>query len=316
MVIKVKIRLGYVAISKTLENITSSSLMTFSHYTKIGNIKGDEKLNKIILSNFKDLESILEYNIKNNIYFYRMTSRLLPLLTHDDVDIDINKYQTNFVKIGRIIKQGKMRVDTHPDQFCVLNSQREEVVLSSINILKSHQNMFDLMKYDGKMILHVGSSAGGKKESIKRFKDNFNKLDEKLKKMILIENDDKVYNVANTLKLCEDIGVPMVLDYHHNYCNNTGKKIEDYLARVMNTWGSNTPKMHFSSPRSKKDKRAHHDYIDVDKFIEFIEKIKYLKQDIDIMLEAKMKDEALFRLIRQLKYKTNYKIIDTCIYLE
>ena len=28
------------------------------------------------------------------------------------------------------------------------------------------------------------------------------------------------------------------------------------------------------------------------------------------MIEAKMKDEALFRLVRELKYKTNYKFID------
>ena len=28
------------------------------------------------------------------------------------------------------------------------------------------------------------------------------------------------------------------------------------------------------------------------------------------MLEAKAKDEALFKLIRELKYKTNYKFID------
>ena len=28
------------------------------------------------------------------------------------------------------------------------------------------------------------------------------------------------------------------------------------------------------------------------------------------MIEAKMKDDALFRLVRELKYKTNYKFID------
>ena len=33
------------------------------------------------------------------------------------------------------------------------------------------------------------------------------------------------------------------------------------------------------------------------------------------MLEAKAKDEAVFRLIRQLKYKTNYKFIDDTSFL-
>ena len=50
--------------------------------------------------------------------------------------------------------------------------------------------------------------------------------------------------------------------------------------------------------------------LDSNKFIEFVEDIKHLDYDIDIMIEAKKKDEALFRLIRELKYKTNYKFID------
>ena len=56
--------------------------------------------------------------------------------------------------------------------------------------------------------------------------------------------------------------------------------------------------------------RSHHDYIESDSFITFIESIKHLNYDVDIMIEAKKKEEALFRLIRELKYKTNYQFID------
>lgn len=245
-----------------------------------------------------------------------MTSNLIPLATHQNVRFKLNKYRPYFAKIGNIIKQYNMRVDTHPNQFCVLNSIREEVVHASINILQMHKNMFDLMKYNGKIIIHIGSSNGGKKESMKRFIINFNKLEPSLQKMILLENDDKTFNVANTLSLCEKLNIPMVLDYHHHLCNNTGKKIEDYLERIFKTWGNNIPKMHFSSPKNKKNKRHHHDYIDSDKFIDFITKLKSMNHDVDIMLEAKMKDDALFRLIRQLKYKTSYKVLGSVIYLE
>ncbi len=310
-----KIRLGYVVLSKTLENNTSSSLMTYAHYSKLGKVRGNEKLNKIILSNFEDLESILKYNIKNDISFYRMTSRLILLFTHNDVELDINLYKDYFKKIGNIINKNKMRVDTHPDQFCVLNSVKEEVVLSSINILNYHKIMFNLMNYDGKMIIHVGSSALGKRKSIKRFKDNFKKLNKDIQKMILLENDDKIFNVTNTLNICEELNIPFVFDYHHHFCNNNGQKIEFFLPRIINTWGNNKPKMHYSSPKSKKEKRSHNDYIDPEKFIEFIERIKFLNVDVDIMIEAKMKDEALFRLIRYLKYKTDYIIDGTTIIL-
>ena len=56
--------------------------------------------------------------------------------------------------------------------------------------------------------------------------------------------------------------------------------------------------------------RSHHNYINSDDFISFIESIKHLNTDIDIMIEAKAKDEAVFKLVRELKFKTNYKFID------
>ena len=46
-----------------------------------------------------------------------------------------------------------------------------------------------------------------------------------------------------------------------------------------------------------------------DDFIEFIETLKPYNRDIDVMLECKGKDEALFRLVRLLKYH-NYNFID------
>jgi UV DNA damage endonuclease len=308
------VRLGYVAISMKL-NITSSSMMTYSHYQRLGEKKGLEKLNKVIMSNFRDLETILKYNIKNNIIFYRLTSNLIPLLTHPEVNININKYKIEFEYIGKIIKENKMRIDTHPDQFCVLNSINDNVVEASIIMLKSHQEIFKLLKYNGRMILHIGSSVGGKEEALNRFKNKFNKLDKDLQKMIILENDDKVFNIEDTLMLCEALHIPMVLDYHHYLCNNSGEKIENYITRILDTWHEETPKMHFSSPKNKKEIRAHNDYIDVDTFVTFIKKIKFVDRNIDIMLEAKMKDIALFRLMEDIKQKTNYEIINESTFL-
>ena len=45
-----KIRLGYVAIATTLDNITSSHTMTYSNYRKLGKKRGNEKLLKVFLS--------------------------------------------------------------------------------------------------------------------------------------------------------------------------------------------------------------------------------------------------------------------------
>lgn len=308
-----KIRLGYACLPVTI-NETASHTITYTNYKKLGS-KANDKLDSVIKSNFKALENILKYNIRNDITFFRMTSELIPLVNHPQVQYDfINKYKENYKKIGDIIKNNNLRVDIHPSAYTVLNSINETVVSSTINILKFYQKMYECMGIKSKIVLHVGSKEKGKKEGIKRFINNFNKLDESLKKFIVIENDDKSFNVRNVLSLCEKLNVPMVLDYHHHKLNRNNEKIEDYIERIFNTW-DNTPKIHFSTPKDKKNKRSHNDYIDSDDFIDFIEKIKFTKRDFDVMIEAKKKDDALFRLIRELKYKTDYKIVNNTIFL-
>lgn len=68
--------------------------------------------------------------------------------------------------------------------------------------------------------------------------------------------------------------------------------------------------MHYSSPKSKKEKRNHNEYISSDDFIKFIKFLKRYNKDVDIMLEAKGKDLALVKLVYELKFKENYHFID------
>lgn len=303
------IHLGYVAISKTLD-ITSSKTITYTDFKKHNNY---QKLDNIIKENLNNLEKIIDYNIKNNIHFYRLTSKLIPLATIKELDFDyINKYQAQYQKIANKIKKYNLRIDTHPDQFCILNSTKKEIVENSIEILKYHYNILEALNIKNKIIiLHIGSSVLGKTNSIKRFKNNFNKLPKYLKNCIAIENDDKIYNINDCITLCEKLSIPMVLDYHHHICNNNNLNINDYLERIFNTWKNNIPKIHFSSPKNntKKEFRTHNDYIFIDDFINFLEEIKPYNRNIDIMLECKAKDEALFKLVRQLKYY-DYNFID------
>lgn len=310
------VRLGYVAISKALDKVTSSSTITYTNYEKLEN--KEEKLDLVIKSNFEDLEKILNYNIKNNIHFYRLTSKLIPLATHKVVNIDyIKPYNNYYKKLGNLIKNNNMRVDVHPDQFCVLNSTNKEVVENTIRILEYHYKVLNELNIDDKIIvLHVGSSVFGKEKSIKRFINNFYKLPKYIQNTIAVENDDKVYNIVDVLNLCKKINRPVVLDYHHYICNSGNIDIDDYYNEIFDTWDVR-PKIHFSSPKNntKKEFRCHNDYINSDDFILFLENIKKYKVDIDIMLEAKAKDDALFRLVRELKYKTNYRFIDETTFI-
>lgn len=304
-----KIRLGYVAISKALD-VTSSSNITFTCFKKSDDFK---KLDEVIKSNLEDLIEILNYNIKNNIHFYRLTSKLIPLATHKEVDFEyIKKYKKYYSIISNLINKNNIRVDVHPDQFCVLNSTNKEVIESSIRILQYHMNILNALNIKNKIIiLHVGSSVFGKENSMKRFINTFNKLPEDIRKSIALENDDKVYNAKDVLYLCNKLNIPFVFDYHHHICNPCDD-IDSIMGDILSTWKNITVKMHISSAKNKtkKDFRSHNDYIMPSDFINLINLVKKYDTDIDIMIEAKAKDDALFRLVRQLKYKTDYNFID------
>lgn len=304
-----KIRLGYACITNCLDS-TSSSPYTYGEYLKYGDM---EKLDGVIVSNLKSLEEIIYYNIKNNIHFYRMSSKIIPLATKSDVKFDyINKYKSYYDKIGKMISDYDMRVDFHPDQFCVLNSVKSDVVSASIDILKYHYSLLEALGIKNKiLVLHIGSNSFGKDNSIRRFINNFDKLPNYLKECIAIENDDKVFNVSDVLEISKIIGVPVILDYHHHLCNKSDFSFDD----IFNSFNNRRVKMHFSSPRNKKDFRSHNDYINGDDFINFIKILKKYDRDVDIMIEAKYKDDSLFRLVRYIKYKTDYRFIDDTTFI-
>lgn len=312
-----KIRLGYVAIALNLPKVTSSSTVTYTNYLKQSNEeKKMDKLKQVTLSNVDDLYKILQYNVENNIHFYRITSALVPLATHPEIkNWDYRKiFKADFKRIGNFLKECNMRIDTHPDEFNVINSIREEVVENSKRNLLLHVNLFEDMDYpNGKMVLHIGSSQGGKEESIKRFINNFNNFPDDITDKLILENDDKTFNVKEVLKICKEVNTPMVLDVHHHVCNNEGYDLEPLIKDVFNTWRGETisPKIHFSSPRNGGKDRKHSDYIDVNSFVQFIEMCKPLDINFDVMLEAKKKDLSLYKLVRDIKeIRSHWKWID------
>ncbi len=311
-----KVRLGYACLPISLDKVTASSTMTYSYYQKLETTGlAISRLNEIILSNFNDLKKIMYYNYKNDIDFFRLTSSLIPLDTHPLVNYEIyNRYSKEFIEIGKLIKEYKVRMDVHPDIFCVINSVNPEVVASSINILKNAYNMFKAMKIDGKVVLHVGGASYGKKAGMNRFIKTFKTLPQEYQKMIILENDDKTYNADDVLMICKTLNIPMVLDYHHHICNKCDKDEEELIKEVIETWNEDKLicKMHYSSPKNSREKRTHHDYINLDEFIHFLRLLKKVNCDVDVMLEAKRKDEALFRLVRGLKYK-NINVVGTKI---
>lgn len=311
------IRLGYVAIALNLGKVTSSSTLTYTRYLKLNKEDRLKKLKEVTYSNIEALEKILRYNIDNNIHFYRMTSNFIPLATHPDVMWDYLKYfKKDLEYIGKLIKDNNLRVDAHPDQFNVINSDRESVVENTLRTLNMQVDLFEAMNYEqGKLVIHIGGAKGGKDIALDRFINNLKNFPKRITDRLILENDDKTFNAKEVLQICERTNLPMVFDIHHHNCNNCEEDIKSLLPQIFKTWEDEelVPKIHFSSPREFEKDRKHADYIDANRFLEFIYKAKEsVNKDFDIMIEAKKKDIALNILVKDLKKLTkDIKFIDS-----
>ncbi|WP_211748395.1 UV DNA damage repair endonuclease UvsE [Paenibacillus sp. Marseille-Q4541] len=312
------VRFGYVAMSVMVSNASPSKTMTMASFNKIGDREAAiRKLERIAAENLHNTLRLLRHNLASQIKVYRFSSKLIPLATHGDLQ-DWNPFEVltpSFEEVGDFVKKNKMRVSFHPDHFTVLSTPREDVLASSIRDLQHHKAMLDAMGLDAtaKNNIHIGGAYGDKERSAERFIENFDTLTPDIQNRITLENDDKTFNALETLAVCKKTGLPMVLDIHHQWVNNEGEKPWELWKEILDTWKTPfaqadapvtvplAPKVHISSPKNEKDIRSHADGVELEPLLTFLREIATDTPALDVMIEAKRKDEALFGLMDAFK---------------
>lgn len=303
-ILQMKIRFGYVANSLGLWDASPSKSLTFTRYAALPKHERLEKLKSVTAQNLLHTKRILHYNIAHEIELYRLSSSLVPLATHPEVMWDfLTPFKKEWEELAQLIKQFQMRVSFHPNQFTLFTSPRDEVTVNAIIDMEFHYKMLKALKAieTGILNIHIGGAYGDKEKSLIRFHQNLKKLPNEIKIQMTLENDDKTYNVKETLLACEKENIPMILDYHHHLANNDGVDLTTYLKRVFQTWNDRTtvPKVHISSPKSDKAYRSHADFVSLDFIMPFLKIAKALNHDFDIMIEAKQKNLAMHRLVEE-----------------
>lgn len=311
------VRLGYVAMSMEVKNASPSQTMTFAQFQKIEDRTAAlRKLERIALSNLHNTLRLLKHNAASDIHFYRLTSRLIPLANHEVLkEWDYLKPLHDALReIGTFVKEHEMRIDFHPDHFVLINSPQEHIFKNSIQTLKLHYRLLKAMKIDvtHRCVMHVGGNYKETEISLERFVDNWMDVPHAIQKMIMLENDDTSFGLDDALYLCEKLEIPLVFDYHHHLAYHRDPEWLNNWDRVVATWrDSPLPiKMHISSPKSDKEFRHHSDYVDIEMLFHFLKEISGSVPQIDCMIEAKKKDEALFVLMEQIKERSDVEIID------
>lgn len=300
-----KIRFGYVANALGLWEASPSKSLTFARYAALPKHERMEKLKEVTFKNIQNTKRILYYNLAHEIELYRFSSSIVPLATHPEVMWDfVTPFKREWEELGKLAAKEKMRISFHPNQFTLFTSPRENVTLSSIKDMEYHYTVLEAMGIAEQAIvnIHIGGAYGNKKETLIRFHENLKKLPAYIKEITTLENDDKTYNVAETLFACEKENIPMVFDYHHYMANKGEHDFSNFLERIFNTWkGSGLqPKVHLSSPKSEKEFRSHAEYVSLEFVRPFLKVAKKLNQDFDIMIEAKAKNLAMNRLVEEI----------------
>ncbi len=280
-------KIGYPCINETLP-CTSSSTFRLASYS-------EERLISSVTSNFACLQKILEFNVVHGLFFFRMSSDLVPFASHH---INTYNWQNHFKltlqRIGRYIKAHDIRISMHPDQFVVLNSPTERIVESSFAELEYQCTVMDLMELDksAKLQIHGGGVYGDKPAAMQRFIDSYHILPQHIKNRLVIENDDRLYSLKDCLDIHEQTGIPILFDNFHHECLNNGEPMAEAVRLAAQTWQpeDGVLMMDYSSQAPGERKGKHTATIQLELFREFLTHLN--GTDVDIMLEIKDKEAS------------------------
>ena len=260
---------------------------------------GRSYLAGIARDNARALGEAITQCVALGIGAFRINSAILPLATHPksgytlaDLDGD-GSITAAFCAAGVLAAEHDVRLSFHPDQFVVLNSERADVVASSIGEMRAQGYIAQLVGADV-LTLHPGSSAGGSAAAFDRLERGIERLSDAARQRLALENDDRRFSPALLLPFCERLGVPMVYDAHHHRCTPDALDVAEASARAAATWHHREPHFHVSSPRDgwgATDPRPHADYVERADLPD-----AWLDMKITVDVEAKAKERAVLAL--------------------
>ena len=265
--------------------------------------RGIEELKSRALQNCRDIINLIEWNEANGIRVFRLSSELFPHKSNENVeDYTLDYADSELKKVGALARKYGHRLTFHPGQYNVLGTPNPKTLQRTIADLDWHAEVLDRMEMppESVMVIHGGGLYGDKKATMDRWCENYLKLPSYIKKRLVLENCEKCFSVTDCLLISQRVGVPVVFDTHHFECykllhpNETFEEMSFYIPDILNSWGTIKPKFHISEQGS--GKIGHHS--------DFIENIPQCMLDIpkdynvniDIMIEAKKKELAIFKL--------------------
>lgn len=272
------------------------------------------------------LHRVLDHLEAIDVRMYRMSSSVIPYGSHPDLpQFDYRRQLDDCAdavsELGARARAMGLRLSTHPGQYTVINGAEEGLRDRSLLELEAHAALLDALGCgpEATVVVHVGGLYGDRASALDRWVAAWERLSDRARARVGLENDERLFTVADVLEISRRTGVRIVYDHHHARINPSGNLTPaEILTAAMATWPAGVrPKVHLSSPRlsvetvrrpvagtrRKRDVAvppALGPHADLVSPWDFLDLMGSAPGPIDVMLEAKAKDVALLWLRRQL----------------
>lgn len=302
------VQLGLCCINTQLREQKPPVFASRSATMRTINEQGVDVLKDRILQNLRDVLTMMNWNEAHGIRVLRLSSDLFPHKSNPKVD----EYDLEFAipllqEIGEKARKFGHRLTFHPGQYNVVGTPNKDAFEQTVRDLSYHAEVLDLINAgdDSVMVVHGGGIYGNKEATKSRWCSQYKQLPENIRRRLVLENCERCFSIQDCLDVSHEVNIPVVLDTHHFECyiqlhpDETFNPPEFYIPEVLATWSRRNikPKFHVSEQGS--GRCGHHsDYIET--IPEYLLEIpdKY-GLNIDIMIEAKMKERAIEKLYKK-----------------
>ena len=309
-------RFGYACINSTLQKQKPRVTCNRGMIKRTFQQKGIPYASELALANSMDLIKHVAWNNAHGVKVFRITSCMFPW--HSEYNLedlpDYEAIKSNLEVAGKMAQDAGQRLSTHPGQYNVLTSEREEVVLNAIDELDKHGQLFDIMGLPrspaAKINIHIGGAYGDRESAMNRWCKNYERLSGSAKSRLTVENDDRA-SLYSTKMLYDNIvsrtGTPIVFDSHHFACGPQDSTYEEAFLMAVDSWPLGVrPQCHHSNSRKKYEDPTVKDCAHRDWYYEPFDDCGF---SVDVVLECKKKELAVFKYLKDFVNTTNLAMV-------
>jgi len=286
--------------------------MTYTQFVKLPRQQAMQTLSKRIQNNFNVVAATVHHCAALGIKRYRLSSDLIPVINHPDVQLSIDDFADaqdiyNSINVAKqAIKSTNMRTSSHPPEFISLTSDNERIIANSIRDLEMHALVFKLLQlpesHESPFNIHV-RKQGDAQQLADVFLANLDKCSDAVKKRLVLEvNDNKngLWTISNLYKyFYKAANIPVTYDTLHHTMIRDAMPHAEAFEMAHSTWPCR-PVFHYSEGIN--GTRSHADYatgLPVD-----------YGKPVDYEVELKAKDLAIMPMLKRIQATTSVGYAD------